>query len=164
MDWVGYGVQPAHIWCFVELQNMPRGAHAIEYGGIHLTDGVYGVVESASYDDPNVNGETELSELFTPLTKDVEGIEDGEVTGRTFYLADVEAFQAPCIVIPDIGGQPNAYFQVKNRGEWSQTFIQWLREPHAPMIQTDNEEDEEEEEPPVKPKRKRRNRNGKSRR
>jgi hypothetical protein len=27
-----------------------------------------------------------------------------------FYLADVEAFSAPMVVIPDIGGDPNAYF------------------------------------------------------
>ena len=143
VDWVGYGVNPAHIWCFVELQNMPKGRNAINYGGILLTDGVYGVVESAEYDDID-DQEDQTLDLFTPLTLEVEGIEDGEVTGRIFFLADVEAFVGPCIVIPDIGGPPNAYFQVKNRTEWSSLFVSWLREPHAEMIQSDAEEEEEE--------------------
>ena len=38
--------------------------------------------------------------------------EDGEETpNRMFYLADTEAIVGPCIVVPDIGGDSNAYFQ-----------------------------------------------------
>jgi hypothetical protein len=77
---------------------------------------------------------------------DVQGVdEDGYLSGRTFYLADVEAFEGPCIVIPDIGGPPNAYFQVKNRSGWSNLFVEWLRQPHEDMIITDQEEEGKEE-------------------
>ena len=43
------------------------------------------------------------------------------VSGLKFYLAEVEevkAFTAPLTVIPDIGGDPNAYFVVKNCDVW----------------------------------------------
>ena len=73
------------------------------------------------------------SEIFIPLTLEVKGIdEENEVmcTGRNFYLADVEAFlKGPCAVIPNIGGKPNAYLQVKSRGDWIQLFEDWLKQP-----------------------------------
>jgi hypothetical protein len=48
-----------------------------------------------------------------PVTKEVGNIAGGSVTKLKFYLADVEAFSAPMVVIPDIGGDPNAYFMSK---------------------------------------------------
>ena len=143
-DWVlvdwgqGYGILPSHIWCFVQLENMPSGKEKLEFGGVYLTDGVYAVVETATYKDivnsaGGVDTEQEGtdSDLFTPLLVDVEGVDaEGQVTGRTFYLANTDAFVAPCCVVPDIGGAPNAYFQVKARKEWSSLFVQWLRAPH----------------------------------
>jgi len=57
-----------------------------------------------------------------------EGLDD--TPNRKFYLADTEALVGPCIVIPDIGGDPNEYFQVKPRTEWAQEFLCWLRRPH----------------------------------
>jgi hypothetical protein len=45
--------------------------------------------------------------------QEVGNIAGGSVTKLKFYLADVEAFSAPMVVIPDIGGDPNAYFYVK---------------------------------------------------
>ena len=117
VDWGGGDWLPAHIWCFVTLSNMPRGRNdRIKFGGIFLEDGVYAVVELASYDA--VEGNPNKLDLFTPMTLEVEGIDqDGDVMGRKFYLADTEAILGPCILIPDIGGPQNAYFQVKNFGQ-----------------------------------------------
>ena len=59
---------------------------------------------------------------------------EGRVTRRAFYLANVEAFVRPCIVIPDVGchGEPtNEYFEVKPRSLWAKEFICWLRRPHT---------------------------------
>lgn len=150
-DWVkvqwgpGWGVLPSHIWCFVSLNNMPIGKEKLEYGGITLQNGVYAVVEVANY--VTDYEETTASDLFTPLHLDVKGLDrDGEVTGRRFYLANTDAFVEPCCVIPDIGGKSNAYFEVKPRREWSNIFVQWLRDKHEhDVTEYSDEEDGDED-------------------
>ena len=107
---------------------------------------MYAVVESASYDDVLEDGEQKMSDFFTPLTLEVNGIDqDGNVEARIFFLVEVEAFCGSCIVIPDIGGPPNAYFQVKNRSEWPGLFVDWLRSPHQEMEFTDEEDESDDE-------------------
>ena len=129
VDWgAGYGKIPAHIWCFVELPAMPTGGSTIKFGGITLKKGVYAVVESAAYDA--VEDTTKISDLFTPMTLEVEALDADDHVTRRFFLADTDAIVGPCIVIPDIGGPPNAYFQVKNRSQWKDEFVYWLRQPH----------------------------------
>ena len=58
----------------------------------------------------------------------------------------MEAITGPCIVIPDIGGPANAYFQVKPWDEWAQEFVGWLRRPHKDdeMVWSDEEVEDEE--------------------
>ena len=122
---------------------MPIGNQKIEYGGITLTDGVFAVVEVGNYSEDDETATA--SDLFTPLELDVEGIDaDGDVVGRTFYLANTDAIVGPCCVVPDIGGANNAYFQVKARREWSKLFVQWLRDPHEREQYSDDEEEEAE--------------------
>ena len=143
IDWDSYGVLPSHIWCFVELSNMPKGNQKLQFGGITLQDDVYAVVEVANY---NLDiEEATKSDLFTPLVLEVEGFDsEGDVLGRKFYLANTDAFVGPCCVIPDIGGDPNAYFQVKPRRDWTKEFIQWLEAPHADdVMQHSDEEDDD---------------------
>ena len=73
----------------------------------------------------------------------MEGFDDdGDVVGRTFYLANTEAFIAPCCVIPNIGGRENAYFQVKARTEWSKMFVEWLKAPHEQDVAEYTDEEE----------------------
>ena len=158
VDWGGgYGVLPSHIWCFVDLKGLPSGRSTLEYGGIQLQDGVHAVVEVATYDEePDEEAQNEdvvPSDLFVPLTLEVNAIdENGEVTARKFCLAPVEAIVGPCIVIPDVGGFTNGYFQVKPRREWKDEFIAWLKSPHADdvMVQTEVESEEEEATQPNK--------------
>ena len=73
------------------------------------------------------------SELMVPIRKDIVLDEDGIIEQRNFYLADTDAFQDPCCVIPDIGGPPNKYFVVKPRNQWAGEFIKWIMQPHLPM-------------------------------
>ena len=141
VDWGSEGKLPCHIWCFVELENMPEGRGRLSFGGITLKDGVYAVVEAASYDNPQTTDK--MTDLFTPITLWVEGMDkDGKVTGREFFLADTEAIVGTCIVVPDIGGPTNAYFEVRPRSEWAETFLKWLKRPHVEdeMIWTSDEE------------------------
>jgi len=146
-DWVivdwgeEYGRLPNKIWGFVDLNVLPQDS-GVSFGGVGSLDpGFYAIVESSEYmKQPN----SEVSELFLPLRKEVKGIQNGFVNGMKFYLADCEAIIDTAIVIPDIGGQPNAYFQLKNRKEWGGIFENWLRKPHNLDEISDDEEDEEE--------------------
>ena len=75
------------------------------------------------------------SDIFIPVELEVDGFGFNHQTGksftrRRFYLADCEAFHGPCSVIPDLGGEKNAYFQVKPRREWTEDFKDWLQMPH----------------------------------
>ena len=128
VNWGQDGRYPAHIWCFVSLQGLPTGRHGLTYGGTPLRDGVFAVVETAT-----VEANEDLivkSDLMIPVCKEVDLDEDGNVTNRTFYLADTEAFEDPCCVVPDLGGPSNRYFVVKPRNQWADLFIAWLEDPH----------------------------------
>jgi len=49
--------------------------------------------------------------LFIPIRKEVQEITTQMVSKLKFYLADVEAFASPLlVVIPDMGGNANDYF------------------------------------------------------
>ena len=129
IDWGGdYGKLPCHIWCFLELERMPKGRDALEYGGICLKDGTYAVVETSKIEE-DVQ-ELGSSDLMMPVNKDAVMDGKGEVQQRIFYLADVEAIVDPCCCIPDIGGPKNRYFVVKPRNQWSDLFIKWIEDPH----------------------------------
>ena len=133
VDWGPEGVLPAKIWCFLDLSNLKSTTTTVRYGGIDIKAGTFAVVECATYDtDPEVNAR---SDIFKPITVEIEGIEtdnDGNKTViRKFYLADCDAFSGACSVIPDFGGEANAYFMVQPRREWKQNFINWVKEPHS---------------------------------
>lgn len=131
-DWVmvnwgpAYGKLPAHIWCFVVLPSgLPEGRNKLSHGGIDLKKGVFAVVETATKD----TSDDTKSDLFTPYLKDVE-ITNGIVGERHFFLADTEAFDSPCCMIPDIGGPCNRYFLVTSRSEWANEFVKWVEDAH----------------------------------
>ncbi len=147
VDWGGHGVLPSHTWCFVDLRHIPLINQPIDHGGIQVKNNVYAVVEVAEYNEDQE--EIQMSDLFVPLTLITEGIDenDGMVIARKFWLADVEAIVGTCCVVPDMGGNANAYFLVKPRTDWAEIFIQWLKEPHYndKMEFSDEEEEQEDE-------------------
>jgi hypothetical protein len=153
-DWVwvnwgpGWGRLPSHIWCFVVLTGMPSGQNAIEFGGIQLKDGVFAVVETSNLEEDSAHVR---SDLMMPVQKEVEFDANGNAKGREFYLADTEAFDEPCCVIPDIGGPKNRYFVVKPRNQWANEFILWIEDAHNldqmdPIVNSSDEETEEDDE------------------
>ena len=111
-------------------------------GGDSDVDGVFAVVETANLEQDEA--EIGRSDLMTPVRKEVELDGDGYVQQRTFYLADTEAFEDPCCVVPDIGGPSNRYFVVKPRNQWAQEFIKWVEDPHR-LDEMDPLDEEEEE-------------------
>lgn len=127
VNWGEDGKLPAKIWGFVDLSVLPED-NEINIGGYNgVSPAIYAIVESSQYEtDPNVLAR---STLLTPLTKEVGQVNARGVTKLKFYLADVEAFEDPITVVPDIGGKPNAYFELKDRHDWPQSFVSWLRRP-----------------------------------
>jgi len=53
------------------------------------------------------------------------------VTKLKFCLADVDAFEEPCAVVPNVGGPDNSSFLLEPKAMWSKLFVQWLRAPHC---------------------------------
>jgi hypothetical protein len=46
-------------------------------------------------------------------------------------LVDVETFQEPIVVIPDIGASPKClYLMMAPRSRWADDFTTWIRLPH----------------------------------
>ena len=135
----GYGKLPGHIQCFVTLEGIDDDpdARRTKFGGIHLENGTYAVIESAHW--VTEEKEVMLSDLFVPLQKDAKvDKKTGEVLKRRFFLADVDAIVSPLCVVPDIGAKPSCkYFKVKPRSEWVEEFLLWLRDPSALDDMTD---------------------------
>lgn len=133
--------------------------NAVHFAGFDsLVPAVYAIVESASYSSDQAA--IDMSDIFVPVTKEVGNVQDGTVTQLKFYLAEVEAFVAPMVVIPDIGGAPNAYFYVKNRMCWREDFEDWLETPANESTFTMSEDEEsdsdiDEEDTPKERKRRR---------
>ena len=99
------GELPSRIWCFVDLTCMDTGAPNIDFGGVVLDNEIYAVVEVAEVMEEDDN--LVESDLFIPLDLIMEGLDpEGNVIGRKFFLADVDAIAGPCCVIPDLGSDP----------------------------------------------------------
>jgi len=150
MDWVkmdfggNTGVLPCHIWCFVDLEEMPIGANIL-IDEMHVERGIHALVESAEWaPDPEGSDEAEMiSSLVTPCVKRAKDWYPGgkEIRERQFYLVDVEAIVCPVAAYPDIGHQDKArYLVVKPKDEWADKFTQWLREPYDKTILDDEQQ------------------------
>ena len=146
VDW-GDETLPGQIWCFIVITCMrdrdSKGSDStmdtsdsdqehsdpvIQHGGIDLENGVYAILENATY----VTNQSAMkeSDLFIPITKEVGQIaNDNRGWKRKFYLADVEAFHEPCVVVPNIGCKSKReYFVVRPRKHWAEEFIAWLHD------------------------------------
>ena len=133
-SWSGT-TEPCEIWCFVDLTSLPVNEE-LQVEGCLVDKGVYAVVECGQY-----SGQDTKSDLFLPLNKVVRATdEDGKVTKRQFYLANVEVFVAPVAVVPDVGSTDlTRYFAIKPRSEWAEQFILWLEAPHTADDMTEDD-------------------------
>jgi len=109
-DWVvadwgrGFEKMPSRIWGSVDLPKLRKNSR-INIGGVNnLQRGVYAVVECSKHVENPSN-----TELTTEIEIDVGGFSDGFISKLMFYLAPVEAFVAPTVVVPTIGGKNNAH-------------------------------------------------------
>jgi hypothetical protein len=150
IDW-GEAALPGQIWCFVVVNCIPtrpgdnhtdptiEDPSGVHHGDIEVQNGVYAVVESSEYETDNKK--VSRSDLFVPIQKEVNQVNSkNRPWKRKFYLADVEAFQKPIVVVPNIGGKSRRdYFVVKQRGEWVEMFKDWIDDPPANDIIGDDE-------------------------
>jgi len=81
------------------------------------------------------------TELITEIEIEVAGFSDGFVSKLMFYLAPFEAFVAPTVVVPTIGGKNNAYMWLKPQHTWRDMFVKWLHEPYHMDDLSDSEAD-----------------------
>ena len=137
VDWgVGWGKLPNKLWGFLDLRSLPL-RNRYQYGGLNgIPPGIYGIVESVTA----CNSELD-TDLLSFVETEVESMTDGFVDGLKFYLADVDAFVEPAIIIPDIGGPNNRYMHVKGRHLWSNIFEKWLDDPHVEDIVSESEDE-----------------------
>ena len=109
--------------------------------------GVYAIVETSKYlAAPHLQ---EMSELFVPICKDSGRLCQGHVVDAIYYLATVNAFMSPTIIIPDIGGWANDYLLLKEREIWKEDFINWLEDGEEDSISVEPDLDSKDEAPPV---------------
>jgi hypothetical protein len=131
IDWGEHGVLPNRIWGFFDLRKLPNNNNIV-YGGLsNIEPAVYAIVESATKErrrNNNVNNNA-TSELFTPYLLEVGGMRDGWVSSLKFYLADIQSFSEPVVVVPDVGGPTNRYLVLRNRSYWKEDFTAWLDKP-----------------------------------
>lgn len=155
-DWVMIQWQdgdfPAQIWGFLDLTEIPEGVSVkIDATTGEITRGVYAIVENAGY----IEEENPMSDIFSPLLLESTSLtDDGLVDRRKFYLADVESFKDPIVVIPDIGSTDH-YLLMKPRAAWADDFVAWLEMPHQhdkiemlpePVEQESGDEEDEDAE------------------
>ncbi len=139
VDWGEEGVLPCQIWGFVDLRALSPEFHA-NYGYADLQPEIYAIVESASVLTGHTDGPN--SELFVPLVKQVGGFTHDRVSHFCFYLAEVESFVKPVVVVPNIGGETNHYLMLKDREDWKLDFMDWLEDKEEIFEDSDNEEED----------------------
>lgn len=141
VNWGDEGLLPNKIYGFVNLGDIPHNS-GLEYGGIALHPGIYGIVESSLVSDDEV--EIGRSDLFLPIATEVGGLTDNNVSNLRLFLADVEAFEEPVAVIPDLGGPPNGYFALNPRASWPDMFTEFLEIPPEENDMVDDYDEMEE--------------------
>ena len=163
VDWGGEDSKfPAEIWGFVILQGLPKESRRsasdkllLHHGDIDLEDGHYAVIESAFFtetqaitfdrhgnQEPQSNIREMKSTLFEPIEKELASSQMTSDRGRRrkFYLADVEAFIDPLMVIPNVGNRKGLqYLQIKPRSQWVRVFEEWL-DKEDPTACTNNKQ------------------------
>ena len=134
VDWgAGYGKIPNKIWGFVDLSKLRKNSR-IKFGGItQLQPAIYAVVESAI-----VLGDGNDTELLREVETEVEEFSaEGYVSKLKFFLAPVDAFVEPAVVVPNIGGNNNSYLWLTGRHNWRDLFVSWLHKPHQDLTKED---------------------------
>ena len=137
IHWADMGDQPAHIWTFLDLQDLPPGTNIPLEDGMRLNKaGIYAVVECAT---PNMNPqEVQKSQFLLPYRKITKS---DDPLLRKFYLLDVNTFAAPVCLVPDLGGERNAYLRVQSRTKWLDLYSRWLRDNHEDIDELLTEEE-----------------------
>jgi len=144
VDWGRcHGKLPCKIWGFLDLSNLPLYCR-ISVGGLNnLQPGINAVVEASVLVQNAVN-----AELLREIESEVGsfGGQERYVTQLKFYLAPVDAFVEPAIVVPNIGGKKNSYLWINHPGDWSGQFEKWLKDIHNKKELRGNGELEDEDE------------------
>ena len=127
IDWGDYKC-PCRIWGFVDLTFLPE-VNDVNHGGYSpIIPAVYAIVEHTGLSGSRSHGRYDI---FRRIHTEVRRVRNSHVVlGLKLYLADVEAFVDPAVVVADIGGPPNCYLHLRPRCDWDVEFSNWLRTPY----------------------------------
>jgi hypothetical protein len=157
------GSLPAQIWGYIDLTFMATGTSVVLFmatgtsvvlrNGKTVEKGVYAVIESANYvSNEDLGKDPITTDIFTEIMLETEQLSPGgDVLVRRFYLVDVEAFEKPIVVIPNIGAIPKCRFLLMTpNAEWLDQLIRFIMLPHAndeaQMAAMDDEQEQAEQE------------------
>jgi hypothetical protein len=143
INWEEDGLLPSQIWGFVNLCDLPSNGYAVDFGGIdRIFPGNYAIIESSKI-VKGKRGEV-YSEISYLVELEVEKIVDKRVTKLLLYLAHVESFHQPLVVVPDIDGPANRYIVFKERSMWKEDFAKWLARDYEQFPDFEDDVDEED--------------------
>jgi hypothetical protein len=120
---------PFHLMAFVDLRMLGDD----EVDG--MAPAIYAIGESASKRNRRKEhfDEVDLSQLFTPYTKDIGGKDNNGQVKRKLYTVDTETITETAILVPDIGhSNVGEFLKLQPRKLWSEQFTDWLETPHDP--------------------------------
>ena len=101
-----------------------------------------GKKKSKRGNDDNDNGTSVMwLDLRLERRKTVDG---GNLMRRKFYLAEVESFKAPLVVIPNVG-TIDRYLMMKPKSDWADDFVDFIKQDNR-LDQEDMEDGEGQEE------------------
>jgi len=127
VNWGDEGVQPNKIWGFVDLRKIPENS-AISHGGLApIAPAIYAIVETSELEKEEVQ---KNSEIFECTLLRIGNFRHQMVSTLEFSLVDVDAFDGPAVVVPDVGGPPNKYLLLRSREQWRNDFEAWLDDEH----------------------------------
>jgi hypothetical protein len=143
INWEEHGLLPYRIWGFVNLCDLPSSGYAVDFGAIdRIFPGNYAIFESSKIVKEKC-GEV-YSEISFLVELEVEKNVDKRVTKLQFYLAHVESFHQPLVVVPDIDGPANRYIVFKERSMWKEDFAKWLARDYEKFPDFEDDVDEED--------------------
>lgn len=127
VDWGEDGRLPMKLYGFVDLRFLPKDGEQLSYGGVTAIEpDIYAIAECAEYVNDDLIHDLDRTELVVPLTLQVASMRAGRVTQGKYWLTNTNAIIRPLIIVPDVGGAANAYFQIIRQEDWKDAYCEWL--------------------------------------
>ena len=123
IDWGNEGELPGQMIGFVDLLGLPEDFEE-DFELSAITPNVHAIVQVGEC--LKNNDDWELSQMLCPSRKTIGGFTNGMVSHLKLFSAPLHSFGCDCMVIPDIGGQPNDHFEPMAQKNWAECLTDWF--------------------------------------